>query len=316
LFLLEDGVVADSCNGPGIAALASVPAASRMQTLASLVAPWTDNLRPIQVVLCGMAGSRNGLFEVPYARLPADCAAWARESRTLQTGSMHITIAAGVCSGNDVMRGEETQIFGAMQLDPELGNATDVVLLPGTHSKWVEVSRGSISRFRTAITGELYALLHDHSTLLKTGGAEADADGIDERDSGFHAGTDRSPNLEGGLLAALFEVRAAQLLEQRSKSWAAGFLSGLLICHEIVSMSEAFWNVDAIRIIGEPALIELYQTALAKHGIEMQTLDGASCAIAGLRLLHEPAACKPREQRSIHDPRPSRPSAHRRVPEH
>lgn len=289
LSLLDGDLVADTCNGPGIASLAAVPIESRVQTLASLVARWTDAARPVRVLLCGMAGSRNGLLEVPYTVLPADAAAWSRESRTVYTRSMHITIAAGVRSSNDVMRGEETQIFGAMQLDPELDHATGVLLLPGTHSKWVQISGGSITGFRTAITGELYALLHDHSTLLKTDRTArvADCESLDERNSGFGAGVERSANLNGGLPAALFETRTAQLLDHRSKSWAAGYLSGLLIGHEIASMSEAFGSVAPIRIIGDPRLTSLYQAAFATRASEMPTLDGAACAIAGLRFLRD-----------------------------
>jgi 2-dehydro-3-deoxygalactonokinase len=188
------------------------------------------------------------------------------------------------------MRGEETQVFGAMQVDGDLGDATHVVLLPGTHSKWVEVSEGSITRFRTAITGELYALLHDHSTLLKTGGHGVEHEGIDDRDSGFRHGIERSSMPEGVLAAALFETRALQLLDQRSKAWAAGYLSGLLIGHEVASMSDAFQGAAPLCIIGEPGLVSLYRTACTRLGIELSALDGAECALAGLRLLREQLA--------------------------
>jgi 2-dehydro-3-deoxygalactonokinase len=92
------------------------------------------------------------------------------------------------------------------------------------------------------MTGELYALLRDGSTLLRTGAAGANAlpENNADRDPGFAAGVARSSELHGGLLAALFEARAAQLVDHRPKSWAAGFLSGLLIGHEVVAMSESF----------------------------------------------------------------------------
>lgn len=292
LFLLEDNAVASTCEGPGIGALAQATAEMRIETLAGLVSPWMDKTQPMQVLLAGMAGSRNGLFEVPYATLPADCIAWAGQARTTRTHGMRITIAGGVCSrgnrtGADIMRGEETQIFGALERDPALGRGTHVVLLPGTHSKWVEIEDGSITRFQSAMTGELYALLHDRSTLLKTDTAAANAGtGCDaDRDEGFGAGVERSSNLDGGLLAALFETRAAQLLDNRSKSWAEGFLSGLLIGHEIASMSGSFRTAAAIRIIGDPQLVSLYRTVFSARGIGAQTLDGTECAIAGLRFL-------------------------------
>jgi 2-dehydro-3-deoxygalactonokinase len=292
LFLLRNDAVVDTCEGPGIGALTTASAEGRVETLAGLVARWMNGAQPIRVLLGGMAGSRNGLFESPYAALPADSATWARAARTIETGRMRITIAAGLkstdeCVGADVMRGEETQIFGAMQLDPALRRGTHVVVLPGTHSKWVEIADGSIARFRTAMTGELYALLRDGSTLLRTGAAAANAlpENDADRDPGFAAGVARSSELHGGLLAALFEARAAQLVDHRSKSWAAGFLSGLLIGHEVVAMSESFQSPGVIRLIGDPGLVALYQGVLSQRGADARALGGAQCAIAGLAAL-------------------------------
>lgn len=293
LFLLENDDVVNTCEGPGIGMLTAASAEARLETLSRLVAPWTDD-EPIHVLLGGMAGSRNGLFEVPYAALPADSAGWSRAARTAETRHMQVTIAAGLRSsdestGADIMRGEETQIFGAMQLDPALRRGTHVLLLPGTHSKWVEITDGSITRFRTAMTGELYALLRDSSTLLKTDAAQGSAAGENnaERDEGFGAGVARSADMQGGLSAALFEARAAQLVHHRSKSWAAGFLSGLLIGHEIAAMLGSFRNTGAVRLVGNPGLVSLYQAVFSKHGIDARALGGAQCAIAGLSSLRD-----------------------------
>ena len=171
LFLMTDDAAAAYIEGPGIAALASHSPEQRLDVLSQLLASWSSPAGSSQVLLCGMAGARNGLVEVPYARLPLDSSKWLIGATTLQTQSLAITIAAGVCSCGpgssvDVMRGEETQVFGAMQLDPDLGRGSHVLLLPGTHSKWILVSDGSIVRFRTAMTGELFALLREHSTLF------------------------------------------------------------------------------------------------------------------------------------------------------
>jgi 2-dehydro-3-deoxygalactonokinase len=292
LFLLENDAVAATCDGPGIGALATSPAATRLEALADLIAPWTTGRLPIPVLLSGMAGSRNGLVEVPYAALPLRSDAWCRKAATLRTPSMNITIAAGVRSGGgaispDVMRGEETQIFGAMQLDSVLGRASHLVVLPGTHSKWVAVSDGSIERFRSAITGELYALLRDHSTLFRTDAVPTPAHTVNEPDgsAGFRAGVERSANLDGGLPATLFEARAAQLLDGRSQAWAAGFVSGLLIACEIGAMCETFHTPASITLIGDAKLTGLYQAVFAKRGVKTQALDGGESAIAGLQYL-------------------------------
>jgi len=294
LFLLESDVVTATCDGPGIGALASSPAATRVQVLADLVAPWATGKLPMRVFLSGMAGSRNGLVDVPYAELPLRRETWSSQAVTLQTQSMHITIAAGVRrSGNgespDVMRGEETQIFGAMQLDPALRRTLHTVVLPGTHSKWVALSDGAITRFRSAITGELYALLRAHSTLFRTDAVATPGRKVNEAEQsvGFSAGVERSAELDGGLLTTLFETRVAQLLDARSQSWASGFLSGLLIGCEIREMRETFHTRGSICIIGDAKLTDLYEAVFAARGVRTYALDAEKSVIAGLHYLRK-----------------------------
>jgi 2-dehydro-3-deoxygalactonokinase len=294
LFLFEDDKAIDACEGPGIARLADMPAAARIDILARIVERWVDDPQSIRVLLSGMAGSRNGVCEVPYASLPADCASWTRAARSFDTRNMRMTIAAGVCSNNersriDIMRGEETQIFGAMRLEPCLGRGAHVLLLPGTHSKWVHIEDGAIRHFRTAMTGELYALLLDHSTLFHT--AAVDGDHTDNsQNEGFNAGAERSMNLQDGIVAALFEARAAQLLDNRSKSWAMGFLSGLLIGHEIASMWNSFRTAGAVRLVGNPLLVSLYKSVCTARGIRSEAMDGDECVLEGLKTLHDEPA--------------------------
>jgi len=203
---------------------------------------------------------------------------------------MHLWIATGLRDDSrpgapDVMRGEETQIFGALILDDALREGSQLLVLPGTHSKWVDVQGGVIVRFRTALTGEMFALLRDHSILLKTGDSAPAAPGDSE--AGFVAGAQRATHLTEGLLGALFEARTAQLLQQRSRAWAEGLLSGLLIGAEIAGMSSTRANVAAVKIIGDAQLAALYRQVFELAGVAAQVVDGAACAIAGLQQLHE-----------------------------
>jgi 2-dehydro-3-deoxygalactonokinase len=171
------------------------------------------------------------------------------------------------------MRGEETQVFGAMALDPGLAIGRHIVLLPGTHSKWVRLEDGTILGFRTCMTGELYALL-GKSSLLATGET-----GRNDED-GFATGLDRAS--EGGALsAALFEARAAQLADGKTADWAGGFVSGLLIGAEIAEMGPR----GAAVVIGDHKLAARYGRALERRGARMRSMDGEACAIAGLKLL-------------------------------
>lgn len=286
LWLIERGEVAATREGPGIGALTNPPG----DTLAALVAPWRSASETLHVVLSGMAGSRTGLLETDYVPTAADFDRWSRAARLTRVHDMPVAVAAGLRDESrqhapDVMRGEETQIFGAMQLEPALRAGSHLFVLPGTHSKWVGIENGAIARINTALTGELFALLHDRSILLKAGSAE-NADSA-EHDAGFDAGLKRSQHLPERLLAALFEVRTAQLLRGRSRAWASGFLSGLLIGDEVAGMSALHASIRDVVIVADAQLAGLYERALAARGIRSRRFDGGACALAGLRQLYE-----------------------------
>lgn len=279
IFRLEQGAIVDRLDGPGIGQLAASPA----ETLAATLAPWREAARASGVILCGMAGSRNGLVEVPYAACPADAALWRQSTAAIDVGGIAVLVAPGLCGPNfagraDVMRGEETQIFGATVLDPTLAMDRALLVLPGTHSKWAELVNGRVESFHTFPTGELFALLRDHSTLTRAG---TDASG---REEGFAEGLGRAGT---GLLAGLFEARAAQLVEGKSLGWALGLLSGLLIGGEFAEALALTGGRPArIALIGDPGLSALYTQAAARHDLAVTPLDGDACAIAGLGLLN------------------------------
>jgi 2-dehydro-3-deoxygalactonokinase len=269
-----DGAI-ERLAGPGIGQLAASPA----ETLLATIAPWRGDGVISDVLLCGMAGSRNGLIEVPYAQTPASASEWARAAATVVVDGIRVTVAAGLSGANfsggpDVMRGEETQLFGALAIDPSLAAGRHVVVLPGTHSKWTELVDGRVERFHTFPTGEVFALLSNHSTLTRAG---TDTEG---RDQGFADGVARA---EGAVLANLFETRAAQLIDGRSHGWALGFLSGLLIGSEIVEALTLLGEPGGVvTLIGDPGLSGIYRQAGAAHGLSFNLLDGDTCAIAGL----------------------------------
>jgi 2-dehydro-3-deoxygalactonokinase len=277
-FLDVDGTTTDRREGPGIAALDGPPIAA----LRRIVDSWRESGDFDQIILCGMVGSRNGLIEVPYVAAPIACAAWAQGSITHRVDELDLIIAPGVCGQGtsgapDVMRGEEAQIFGAFQCRPQLTQGHHVILLPGTHSKWVDVHDGKISSFQTFITGELFALLRDGSSLMRAGGGEG------ESDMGFTSGLGRAGR--AGLAASLFETRSAQLLLDRTRGWAGGFLSGVLIGDEVATSVAARAIRSPVTVIGEPNLSALYRQALLYNGVETAELGGDRCVTAGLRLL-------------------------------
>jgi 2-dehydro-3-deoxygalactonokinase len=277
LFRVEGGVVTGRLKGPGIGALPASPA----EVFGTTLAPWLEAGRPKWVQLCGMAGARDGWVETPYVDCPADAAHWSGGSARFDHDGVPVSITAGLACIDvdgipDVMRGEETQIFGALSLNPDLAVGQHIIVLPGTHSKWTLIDNGRVVSFCTALSGELFALLRDHSTLLRATTTTAT-----DEPAGFESGLDRAGR-EKRLLTSLFATRALQLRDSRSPEWAAGYLSGLIIGNEIAEMTAIFPAVETVQIVGDPTLGKRYAQAFARCGIKSSFHDGDACAQAGL----------------------------------
>jgi 2-dehydro-3-deoxygalactonokinase len=278
LWRSQAGTIVGRREGPGIVALDRPPLDALRQALAG----WELD-RDERLVLCGMAGARGGLREVAYVDCPADEAAWRREAGELALGANPLLIAAGLaCRGDgrpDVMRGEETQVFGALRLRPDLARSRRLVVHPGTHSKWIELEDGMVRHFKTYPSGEMFALLQ-RSSMAGVAQANDDADEAD----GFEAGLGRAET-QPGLLGVVFEARAAQVRDGRSGGWAKGFLSGLVLGCEVSERRQAGGLAEQVVAIGEPALTERYARVLGRFGVTPEILDGEACVLAGLELL-------------------------------
>nr|WP_256429982.1 2-dehydro-3-deoxygalactonokinase [Caulobacter sp. S45] len=245
-----------------------------------------DEVRPalgaegLPTLITGMAGSNIGWLEVPYADCPADARALARGVVAVPGEAPFVGITPGLRGpgvyGPDVMRGEETQLIGWLAQDPARRQGAQVICHPGTHAKWVLAVDGRIERFVTAMTGELFALLTQHSVLK---GGEGDADG---------------PAFDDGLKAAGDGAAlAARLFTARSRVVGGGglvaadvraYLSGLLIGADVAS-SPPLLDAPAdatVSIVGDSKLCAQYQRALAHRGIEARVHDGEGAVLSGL----------------------------------
>lgn len=250
------------------------------QALESQVGSWLQ-AGETRILMSGMVGARQGWSEAPYAECPADLAQIARGLRRVQWDEHSAWIAPGVRGRDragvpDVMRGEEMQVLGAVDALPGRGG---LVCLPGTHSKWVRVEDGRITGFTTHMTGEVFALLRQHSILGRMM-REAET-----QEAPFRDGLARARQGEG-LLHHLFGVRARGLFGELDDAHSASYLSGLLIGHELRAAIAAE-NVDGFHLLGAPELTHLYCVAAQAYGLTAQVLDGES-AVRGLYLLaHE-----------------------------
>jgi 2-dehydro-3-deoxygalactonokinase len=250
-------------------------------TLLAQLAGWDDKL----VLMAGMIGSRNGWREVPYVACPAgldEIAAGVCAVDAPRLPGRRVFIVPGLSyqpadGPPEVMRGEETQLLGLMDLLPAEGRHT--VCLPGTHSKWVDVAAGRIRALRTAMTGELYGLLRRHSLLAALMPARVDDD-VDD-DVAFERGVHDSARA-GGLANHLFGVRSQGLFGLLDERQAPSFLSGLLIGHEVRALRPD--GVCAVHLVGRSALAQRYLRALELVHTQATVHDEALTARGLFRL--------------------------------
>ena len=276
--LAADGTVLAERGSPrGIRHLAQPGPAGFEQALAEVAGDWLRDQPGLPMVACGMVGSAQGWQEARYVACPADVATLASQAVVIRTahGPLHVAPglidrpAAGSPQPPDVMRGEEIQIAGALALQPALA-VRACLLLPGTHAKWAQVRQGRVTRFRTFMTGELYAVLRRHSLLGQTMPAEGEG-GAGSDEAAFQAGLARARQAGPGELAhQLFGSRTLGLTGQLTPQGQADYLSGLLIGHEVVAglagLAEAGEDTPPLVLIGEPALLTRYAGALRALG--------------------------------------------------
>jgi 2-dehydro-3-deoxygalactonokinase len=229
---------------------------------------------PVPVLACGMVGSRQGWTEAPYAAVPCapPGAAAAVAAHTAMPG-LSVRILPGVkqMEPADMMRGEETQIAGYLASNPGFDG---VICLPGTHTKWARISAGEIVSFRTAMTGEMFALLSTRSVLRHSVGTGWDA-------ASFAAGVDQAISRPEALATALFSLRAEGLLHGLDPDAARARLSGLLIGAELAAM-RPYWLGQQVALIGAASLSAAYAAALAAQGVPVVQARAEDMTLAGL----------------------------------
>ena len=243
--------------------------------LAGLVEPWRKGNAP-PILLSGMIGSRQGWVEAPYVRAPAGLSETAAaivtiESRTLGAiGIVPGVLVEGAALGPDVMRGEETQIFGALAAS---GRADGLFVLPGTHSKWARIEAGRIVSFATYMTGEAFAALREHTILARLMAAGGDDP------EGFAAGVAAAAKLTapGELLHAIFMTRTLGLFDRLAPAQLPEYLSGLLIGAEI--LAGAHGGGGAATVIGSPALTRRYREAAKRLGLRFDAAPDGCVAL-------------------------------------
>jgi len=251
----------------------------------------------VEVIICGMAGARQGWQEAPYLKVEdtpsplADQLVRRRVSVKVQDPRLEVSIIPGLCQSSphfDVMRGEETQLAGLLGQQPEF---TGSVCLPGTHTKWVHLDAGQITRFSTVMTGELFALL-GRSSVLRHSVTPDSLDDARQR-ACFKDGVTSALARPAELSRELFTLRARDLLDpdlpaDASRSLQLGArLSGLLIGLELAGHTLALPSLAPVVMIGSAELCQRYQLALECLPEKPASLLYTDLTLNGLTHLHQ-----------------------------
>jgi 2-dehydro-3-deoxygalactonokinase len=241
------------------------------EVFTSITAGWPVN--DVPVVMAGMVGSNAGWLSVPYLSCPVALGEIAgRLTRVEDKAWIVPGLSVERADNYNVMRGEETQLLGALELQP-----APLYVMPGTHAKWVQMEQDRVLDFRTVMTGELHHLLLKQS-LIGAGLPEQQ-----ENSAAFREGVQVGSN-DASILSRLFEVRASHVLGARDRRHISDFLSGLLIGHEVALMTQqAKATSRPITIIAGSALAQRYQQALQFIGMDSVTLEGDRAFQHGIR---------------------------------
>ena len=271
-------------SGDGIG---SVAAAAYPATLERLIGRWLEAHPSLPAVASGMVGSRHGWREAPYVESPGrPPGRRPAPLTTVEAGGRTVFLAPGLsyvdeAAQPDVMRGEETEIFGVADSGARL------IVLPGSHSKWAKVNGDRVVAFKTFVTGELFAALRDHTVA----GAFARAAPAKSPGEAFALGVRRGAAAvacegKSGVIGLLFGARSLPLTGGLAEDDAGEYLSGLLIGAEI-GEARRFFPGEEPHVAGAEALVARYLAAFEALGVSARAASRRAAARGLFRIARD-----------------------------
>jgi 2-dehydro-3-deoxygalactonokinase len=257
-----DGLVKDQFASPeGILAVKNQGFEA---VLESHIGSWD---KALPVVASGMITSRQGWIELPYAECPAglpELASHIKVHQTISGRTIHFITGMHFKSssiGHDVMRGEETQVFGSME------SGANHFVAPGTHSKWIDVAGNKITRFSSYMTGEVFALLRTHSILGRLMSSDSDDEGA------FIKGIDKALADPAGFLHSIFSVRTQGLFSDMRPEHLASYLSGIVIGTEVAHATVNNDRAAKYLVLASAGIGARYVKAMTYAGLDAMMGD-------------------------------------------
>ncbi len=270
-----------SGDGIGSVATGAYPA-----TLKRLIGRWLEAYPSLPVIASGMVGSRNGWREAAYVKCPAGPSDVAARLMEVEADGRRVVLAPGLsymdeAGSPDVIRGEETEIFGIAHEGARL------IVLPGSHSKWARVDGEQIAAFKTFVTGELFAALRDHTIA----GAFARTAPAKSPGEAFALGVRRGAAAaarqgKSGLLGLLFGARSLPLMGALPEDDAGEYLSGLLIGTEIGEARRLFPGEEP-HLAGAQTLVARYLKACAALDVSARAAPPRAAARGLFRIARD-----------------------------
>lgn len=248
-----------------------------------LCTPWFEEHGKLPVFLIGTVGADIGWHTAPYVKCPTDQSQLLQQSIEFEARGIEFTIIPGLSCANrhglpDIMRSEETQIFGFLSSQAPRPKE-QLICLPGTHTKWALLRDSKVVSFLTSPIGELYEVLSHHSVLLSA--PESRCWDKDSYVQGLEVGLAQTSNL----LHTLFASRALQVVENKDNTQAASFLSGLLIGADVKAAMQDFHLFSHVVLIGSERINSLYKLALDKLAISSSEISSESATLSGFKAL-------------------------------
>ncbi len=282
-FLLKKATLVDSKTGDQ--GVLQIMDGAFEAALKAIVDPWLATHGEFPIILTGLVGAREGWLEVAPVRTP--CTRTDIQQGIVQVATnqlKNVAIIPGVLhTGNDypeALRGEEVSIIGTQISD-------GWILRRGEHTKLVRVSDNKITQLTTYITGELYRLLDEQSSLCwYTGRCHG---GVEQKMSPIDFMTGVRTSLKAGCLSrVLYSVSTRRLFNQIEVEHISSYLSGLVIGHEFRDIKAM--GLDDITLVGSGPLMELYQLAFEEMSIRSELMDAQQAYLTGVQLILESAA--------------------------
>lgn len=277
LYLCDGETILKTATAPGIKFVNS-PSETFLET----ITPWLDEYGDLSALLCGMVGSNIGWVDAGYFDCPTKLSAFGKSLQTVGVDKCKIQIVPGVKTASglsqcpDVMRGEETQVFGWATHHNDDG----LLCLPGTHTKWVKIQDGTIHNFMTSVNGELFDVILNHSVLV--GGDNLPPACIgDEYRHGVEIGASDTP-----LTQILMSVRSRQIMGEYDVIQAKSHLLGILIGSDVAA-SLRYADKMPISVIGGSAPASFYAEAIRLLGGEANIYGGQEASLQGLRHIRD-----------------------------